>query len=308
MPPACDPLVDRLSAIWLVVADLDAAITFYRDGLGFALDCRGVREGDEFEAVTGIAGACAEVATLSLGGDIVELARFSPAGLPYPVPRAANDPWFQHFAVRVSDMPAAYARLIREPQVPISADGPQQLPPSTGSVIAYKFRDADGHPLELSFVPSDPPPLRGGAPFIAVDHSAIAVANIDASLEFYVGQLGLRETGRLLNQGGTQWRLDGIDGALVDIVVLQPGGGGPHLELLHYRFPASIQLPIKTSLNDIGATTLRFNAKGLCNVVDYVTRNQARAVSRRPVRDGLGNTRLIVRDPDGHLIEFASAS
>ena len=32
--------------------------------------------------------------------------------------------------------------------------GPQLLPPSTGSVTAFKVRDPDGHPLELSYNPA----------------------------------------------------------------------------------------------------------------------------------------------------------
>ena len=53
-------------------------------------------------------------------------------------------------------------------------------------------------------------------------------------LGFY-GAMGLREIGRSLNRGVEQDRLDGLHGVAVDIVALAPLGGGPHLELLHYR-------------------------------------------------------------------------
>ena len=36
---------------------------------------------------------------------------------------------------------------------PISEGGPQLLPPSNGAVRAFKFRDPDGHPLELIWFP-----------------------------------------------------------------------------------------------------------------------------------------------------------
>jgi catechol 2,3-dioxygenase-like lactoylglutathione lyase family enzyme len=298
------PSVQRLTAIGLVVADLDAAISFYWGGLGFRA-CPPRRPGGR-----GLRSVDRHRRRARRGGDAepwrgVRRARPVRSTRPsIPVPRAANDPWFQHFAIRVSDMPAAYARVLGQPQIPISIGGPQQLPPSTGSVIAYKFRDADGHPLELSFVSGAPAPLPGVAPFLAIDHSAIAVADLDASLGFFVGQLGLRETERLFNQGPTQWRLDGIESALVDIVVLQPAGGGSHLELLHYRAPTSTRAPVGLVVNDIGAARLTFAVGGIGELVDRLTRNGGRSVSRRLARDDRGAAHFIVRDPDGHLIEL----
>jgi catechol 2,3-dioxygenase-like lactoylglutathione lyase family enzyme len=106
----------------------------------------------------------AEVATLRLGEETLHLVRPNRLGRAYPEPQAANDPWFQHFAIAVSDAAAAFERLSRMPFTPISRGGPIQLPPSSGSVIAYKFRDPDGHPLELSQFPDDRWTRRRTAP------------------------------------------------------------------------------------------------------------------------------------------------
>lgn len=269
----------RISAIQLNVTSMERAVTFYEAGLGFAIEKRG-------ETAT----------TLLLGGERLDLVQVPSSAAPYPPEPAANDPWFQHFAIRVSDMTTAYARLAQQQQKPISIGGPQQLPPSTGSAIAYKFRDPDGHPLELSFVPGGPQVSAASSPFLTIDHTALAVADIETSVGFWVGMLGLRETGRLLNQGPTQWRLDGLRGALVDIVVLQVAEGGPHIELLHYRNPISGQEPRRAGLEDIAATRLRIRATpALTDEVLLRVEKQAEV--------GCG---LVFADPDGHLVELSS--
>ena len=263
-----DPGVGRIEGVALIVADLEAAIGFYSEGLGFALERR--------------SGAGAETsATLSLGGVTLRLNQPASPGRPYPAERSANDPWFQHFAIRVADMDAAYARLSAQPFTPISTSGPQQLPASSGSVIAFKFRDPDGHPLELSHYPGEPPSHDGSSPFLAIDHSAIAVSDVEASITFYCDRLGFRVAERLVNQGPTQWRLDGLDGAVVDIVVLTPPAPGPHLELLHYRSPAPVAPLDDIAPNDIAATRLLVSATA--------------------------NGRNLLIDTDGHISELVKS-
>ena len=122
--PETGPDASRIVGIALVVAELDAAIAFYREGLGFALETRSDAGGNASAA-------------LSLGGVRLRLDQPSSPGRPYPADRTANDPWFQHFAIRVADMDAAFTRLSTEPFTAISSGGPQQLPASSGSVIAF---------------------------------------------------------------------------------------------------------------------------------------------------------------------------
>lgn len=262
----------QIECVELVVTDLAAALRFYVEALGF-------------EATGTVQRTAGKMATLQLGGTRLNLIAFDDAGAPYPSPRAANDPWFQHFAVAVSDMPAAYAQLSRYPHEPISTGGPQLLPPSTGSVTAYKFRDPDGHPLELSFNPAaagaGAAGTAGGAtstagPFIGIDHSAIAVAELEPSIAFYTG-LGFQVAERLVNTGPEQDRLDGLSGVVVDIIVLK-GEAGPHLELLHYRRPLPAAA-VAVAPGDVAATRLLLSGAG----------------------DGGSR-----RDPDGHLIEMAA--
>lgn len=276
-----------LTRITLRVADLGAAVTFYRHTLGFALSSGGPAE---------------DRAVLRLGGGELALARAQAGASPYPEPRAANDPWFQHFAVAVSDMDAAFARVLLSRAEPISRGGPQRLPPNTGSVTACKFRDPDGHPIELSHDPrrnGSPAEVSAAAPFLAIDHTALAVGDLEAALDFYTSVLGLTLSGRSLNQGPEQDRLDGLQGAKADVVALATTAPGPHLELLRYRSPPA-QPPREIGLEDLAATRTTFEVEDLGRVTEAL---DARRWRWRAVGSGLAT-----RDPDGHRLELQSAS
>ena len=217
------PQVKRLARLTLDVQDLERSRRFYTE----ALDFTPARTDEVGRAV------------LKLGAQEIALVQVSSDRLSHPRPRAANDPWFQHFAIAVADMAVAYSRLRPHEGEPISLAGPVLLPPSTGSVTAYKFRDPDGHPLELSFVPGGSwarAAVPGGPVFQGVDHTALVVSDLKASIAFYTG-LGLRYGPQLLNLGPEQDRLDGLVGVELDIAVLSTLDPGPHVELLHYQCP-----------------------------------------------------------------------
>ena len=155
---------------------------------------------------------------------------------------AANDPAFQHFAIPVRAMDRAMAALAAVAPEPISRGGAQLLPASSGGVTAFKFRDPDGHPLEILFFPSGDAAERWAeAPglFLGIDHTAVTVSSIEDALAFFESECGFRLASRGLNRGPEQARLDGLADPVVDVLALAPPGGAtPHLELLHYREPA----------------------------------------------------------------------
>lgn len=294
----------RIVRIGLNVADLGRSTEFYIDGLGFELGLTGRLEGPKFEALIGIAGAAASFARLRLGREKIELRAYDSPGPCYPEPRFANDPWFQHFAIAVSDMDQAYKIICNQPHAPISIGGPQQLPPSTGSVIAYKFRDPDGHPLELSYIPSGMSADRDnsspqGAVFLGVDHSAITVSELETSIAFYTQTVGFGVAARVLNRGPTQERLDGLVGAEVDIVSLKSAAGGPHLELLHYRAPAMLLSSRFLARNAIAATRLIIEGAPTGRPASKLS--SAWSHNNEPC-DPARN--CLIPDPDGHLLEL----
>ena len=90
------------------------------------------------------------------------------------------------------------------------------LPPNTGSVTAFKFRDPEGHPLELIRFRRRRARLFGkrmpGKGILGYDHTAISVMDVERSTAFYTDLLGFHVGGRSLNRGPEQDRLDGLTG------------------------------------------------------------------------------------------------
>lgn len=211
------------------VADLPRALDFYRDALHFTL-LEKTRRGHR-------ATAC-RVARLQLGEQELRLVAFDSHGFPYPSRHSAADTWFQHLAIVVADMPAAYAQLCRHAFEPISQGGPQTLPPASGAVTAYKFRDPDGHPLELIHFPAGAGDARWqhrDGLFLGIDHTALVAADLPQSLAFYQ-QLGFRVISHSRQRGPEQERLDGIADVDVEVVGLAAAlDEPPRLELLCYR-------------------------------------------------------------------------
>jgi catechol 2,3-dioxygenase-like lactoylglutathione lyase family enzyme len=175
-------------------------------------------------------------------------------------------------------------------------------------VTAYKFRDPDGHPLELSFIPGSSWTARASgrraSPFLGIDHSALAVRDIQASLNFYINLLGFSKGGVGLNQGPEQDRLDGLPNASVDIISVRALAGGPHLELLHYRSPPSHSAPTPLDPTDIAATRLIVQVDSWQRLADRLDA----AGARFAVLEDEAGTGLRVHDPDQHALEFRSSA
>ena len=242
----------------LVTADLSRLTGFYRDVLGFAV------EGDvqpiptEELRLLGVQGG-GQRQQLSIGRETVTIDQFETAGRPYPAGSDAASLWFQHLALITVDMAKAHGRL--RDIAPISIDGPQQLPPSSGGVRAFKFRDPDGHPLELlQFPPAGVPPAwkdgvtLPGQIALGIDHSAISVRDAEASTAFYAA-LGLRPGKSTFNAGPAQQRLDDLQSVEVAVVPMLPEQDAPHLELLGYEVPRGQAGPALRA-NDVAATRL----------------------------------------------------
>jgi catechol 2,3-dioxygenase-like lactoylglutathione lyase family enzyme len=276
------PAAHRIRRISRVVAQLDRAAAFYADGLGFRAVSHDRGDPDELEAL-GLGDAPAERIVMRLGAEEIALVRFATPGRRYPPDSQGSDLWFQHLAIVVDDMDMAHAHLMsRDGWRPISIGGPQTLPPTNGGVRAFKFRDPDGHPLELIwFPPGQGRPVWREAvsdrPFLGIDHSALSVASTPDSLEFY-NALGFVVAERSFNQGPAQERLDGLPGAKARITSLRPvSQEGPGLELLAYEPPGG-SAPAG-AVNDI--------------VTDWVT------LEALPSSGGAARA---LRDPDGHLM------
>jgi catechol 2,3-dioxygenase-like lactoylglutathione lyase family enzyme len=303
----------EVRGLTLTVADLDRSVAFYESALGFRRVSSTLVADADFDQLSGLFGARVRRATLALGDERIELEQFlAPAGRPLPADSRAQDLWFQHFAIVVRDLDAAYAQLQAHHVQPIS-QAPQTIPESNAAaagIRAYKFRDPDGHPLELLYFPPGKGDARwqrpGTALFLGIDHSAITVADTERSKRFWVGLIGLRVAGGSLNTGPTQERLDATAGAEVRITGLRaPRGGTPGLEFLQYLSPAGGREAVPpTRPNDIAHVRIVVEVDGLDELVGQLSDAGVAFVSPRPARVGTAGAArgLIVKDPDGHAV------
>ncbi len=294
----------------LAVHTLDRSVTFYTSILAFKQQStkdssQMVRLEPGLPATT-----TARTAHLTLGDECLDLTQYgSPQGKAFPVDSHADDLWFQHIAIVVSDMDAAYLRL-RKANVRSVSNEPQVLPLSNkaaSGIGAFYFRDPDGHYLELIHFP----PGKGQAKwqqsanrlFLGIDHTAIAVSNMERSLHFYRDELGLHEVGESDNFGLEQEHLSGVFNAHVLIAGLR-GAAGIGIELLCYVTPtdgraipsrqrpddlASWQIPV-----EVGADQVSPNSQALDG-----TRWKA-----LPSASKAGPRAAWIKDPDGHLLEL----
>ena len=197
-------LIDRVT---LVVPDLYRAEDDYVRTLGCCVEQRGDID-PSLVRVLCIRQARGRRSVLRLGRERVELLEFmDSAGRPYPPGSTSTDLWFQHMAIVVNDMRHAYQLVMANRRFrPISRNGPVRLPDSSGGVTAFKFRDHDGHPLELlafpeGCVPGEWRAVNGTGPFLGVDHTAIAVSDSAGSAGFFGSVFGFSAGTRTENRG-----------------------------------------------------------------------------------------------------------
>ena len=174
--------VQRLSRITMICGDPDRLADFYEAAFGFVRTGEASTTEPAFGKLIGIPNATARIVFCNLANKRLNSPAISPSGRSYPHGVSGRSPLFQHFAIVVSDMATAYARLSEcEGWKPISTDGPQLLPASSGGATAYKFRDPDGHPLELIAFARDAIPVKwqetSAAGCLGIDHSAISIAD-----------------------------------------------------------------------------------------------------------------------------------
>lgn len=304
--------VRGVAGVAVTVEDLNAATAWYTTVLDFVAEGDAVAlHGPGFERVTGVFGAGGRGQRLRLGEEAIELLAFdTPRGRPFPADSRANDRWFQHIAVIVRDMDEAVHRLSAAGVRPASA-GPQRLPdsnPKAGGIRAFYFRDPDGHYLEvLEF-----PPGKGEARwqsnerlFLGIDHTAIVVADTDASLAFYRDTLGLSVAGESENFGAEQERLNAVFPAHLRITTLR-AASGPGVELLEYLTPGDGRAaPLDTTPADLWHWHVVLLADEPAAAFAAVRRAGGRAVS--PEVNAVAwpffpspAASLLVRDADGH--------
>ena len=309
------PVVRAVESVGMTVADLDRSIRFYSKVLSFEKISDIELQGSDYEHLEAVFGLRMRVVAMRLGDESIELTEYlTPKGRAIPVDSRSNDRWFQHFAIITNDMDRAYAWL-RENRVQHVSTGPQTLPDyikSAAGVRAFYFEDPDGHPLEILEFPPDKgnPKWRhaNGKLFLGIDHTAIAVANTLASLQFYRDVLGFRVAGESENYGSEQEHLNSVFGARLRITSLR-SLEGPGIELLEFLAPGGgREMPGDEHANDLVHHQTRLVTDDIEAALKQIEERHYQLISsgiatfaKAEIGFHFG---VIVRDPDGHAIEL----
>ncbi|MFN0152227.1 MAG: VOC family protein [bacterium] len=302
-----------VSIVGMTVDDMDRSVAFYTNVLHFREVSDVEVAGGDYERLAGVFGLRARVVRLALGDETIELIDYlTSGGRPIPADSRSNDLWFQHIAIVVSDMEAAYAWL-RENRVEHASTGPQLLPawnPNAGGIEAFYFKDPDDHVLEVIRFPAGKGDPRWQRPtqqlFLGIDHTAIVVRDTEASLAFYRDRLGLRVAGESENYGTEQEHLNNVFGARLRITALR-ASGGPGIEFLEYLAPSDGRArPERAAANDLFHWQTTLVVSDASALAERLVSAGVPLVSPGAIAFGdgrLGFTKAIqALDPDGHAV------
>lgn len=310
--------VQSVAAVGFTVSDMDRSVAFYRDVLTFRPVSDMEVDGPEYDRLYGVFGVRVRLVRMELGEQRLELMQFlaPPDARPIPVPSFSNDLWFQHIAIVVRDMDAAWAWL-RKHHVRQISPRPQTIPvsnPIAGGIKALKFRDPDGHNLELLWFPEGKGHACWHAPgvdlFLGIDHTALTVRSTERSLKFYRDGLGLTVAGGTLNMGAEQQYLDSLPGARARVTGLAPAMGPPGVEFLEYEEPLDGRpMPVDSHPTDLWHWQTTLIVSDVESAAGSL-RESSTFVSSGIVElpdSTLGFRRALqVRDPNGHVMQLVS--
>ena len=313
--------ITAVTGVSITVEDLEAEVAFFTEILNFKKTGESRLQGRAVADLFGLTDTAVaiDIATLQLGAEQIRLLDFDGVES-RPVPRftRSNDLWFQHLAIVVSDMDAAYRKLLEQGVTHVST-APQTLPdylPKAAGIKAFYFRDPEGHNLELIWFPpgkGDPrwqhsssanqkpsnqtPETR----FMGIDNTAIAVSNTARSMAFYRDGLGLVHGGHSENYGTEQEHLNQIFGARLDINGLHADTGFGVEFLRYIAPPGGRPYPSGSSPADLWHYQTELLTDDLPGLIRKLETGGFVKISTAVVEID-GRKLFLLRDPDGHAV------
>lgn len=145
-----------------------------------------------------------------------------------------------------------------------------------------------------------------------IDHLNIVVTDMERSVRFYTELLGFRQTAEVHLEGDWIGRIVGLEGVKARAVFIEPPGGGPRIELLHYTTPAGSARPENSRANTLGLRHLAFRVEDIAAMAAKL-RAAGVTLFSEPVRVPAGvvkfaagdKTLVYFLDPDGVILELA---
>jgi catechol 2,3-dioxygenase-like lactoylglutathione lyase family enzyme len=307
-----------LTAVSITVENMEQEIAFFENVLTFKKIKDETIQGKQIAQLYGLSSQYQRlrIATLRLGDATFRLLDFDgPDSRPFASDFRSNDLRFQHIAIVVTDMEAAYQQLLKNNVTHVST-APQTLPdylPNAAGIKAFYFRDPEGHNLELIWFPPSKGNPKWHAPtqtttpkplFQGIDHTAIAIANTDTSMSFYRDLFGLVQGGHSENYGTEQEHLNQVFGARLDINGLHADTGFG-LEFLRYIAPPSGRSnPTDSRPTDLWHYQTEYSTNDLDGFIQELKSKKHRIISQKAIQFGQQRV-VLLQDPDGHSILVA---
>ncbi len=146
-----------------------------------------------------------------------------------------------------------------------------------------------------------------GAMTLTFRHVGFTVSNVQRSIEFYQGVLGLQlkeEPRDVGGKGSTTPIYTGLPDAHLRVASLQLYQG-TSLELIQYLAPPG-EKTVGTRRCDVGSAHICFTADNVLETYQQLKSKGVRIVSE-PMKDSKGNLMFYFYDPDGFTLEISSA-
>ena len=317
------PPSPHISSVGFTTANAEAAAHFYEDALGFSRSETLLVEAGPYTELVGLPDSKLKLVRLQLGQETLELCEvlaLGPGlrpGRKIPADSRSCDLWFQHICIVVSDLDAASAKarqMIANGSLVGVSTAPQTLPEwnlAAAGIQAFKFRDPEGHNLELLQFPADKGDSRwhsrpaSSSPFLGIDHSAISVADTARSCHFYDALLSLKLGGDGVNSGPSQDGLDGLQETRVRITGHRcPTGAG--VECLNYLPPnLGRPKPGDQGAQDLGHWQIRLVVSDLEPIATATGSDVIELAEQAGI---VGAQRALqLADPDGHKLQLLQA-
>jgi len=312
--------VERLKMIGFTVADIDRQTLFFTKVLSFEKVSDFRVSGSEYDKMQGVFNVNMRIVHLKLGEQVVELTQYisPPNGRPIPIPSYSNDEWFEHMAIVVRDMEAAY-KILQENNVQQISAQPITIPesnPGAAGIKAIKFRDPEGHDLELIYFPAGKGDPIWQKPsnrlFLGIDHTAMTVLSTEKGVTFYRDLLGFVVGGVTFNTGATQQVLDDLFNDTCLVTPMLPISPPPHIEFLDYSTPPGGRpMPSDTKASDVWHWQTTLVSKDIQAAaerlrkggVQFITPDIVSIPEEAQAQLGFKKA-LMVRDPNGHAIRL----
>jgi catechol 2,3-dioxygenase-like lactoylglutathione lyase family enzyme len=298
-----------------IVADLDRAIAFYRDGLG--LDVAATpSNADANPALRNMFGlpdaqirwTIGRPPAMRTGVEIVEVRKAGGRAFE----RQIQDPGAFTLIVVVRDVDAALSR-VRQVGAPVVTTGGAPVTFGTAPrVRAVIVKDPDGHFVQLT-QPDPLPAVAPDAPNVISVRVRLTVEDAEKAMRLYWDALGIRGlTPGLFNSDKAVLDLLGVKSGQYRLSTAQVPTSGLRLDFLDFK--GVDRRVVRSSIQDPGSTRMQLQVRDVDEAIAMLKRDGGTVIStggntvELPGRGGTTTKVAIVRDPNNLFLVLLQAA